>query len=676
MADSSLPNSSSCARCFQSIAKKAKNQKRSYGDEWFCIKCYIKNIKENSAASSSESISMDAEDLEYNGEINIPIPRTRTEKRGCLFKCERADTPTKVPISAIVQILSSLLIIIPKGTQVCAKHLTHDRSKFLPSDIHKVKNQVQFNTTSLNGTQVRNLVESLIFEPDITYATAPFDLMSDFQIQQATGFNRQTFDDLTGLIRTDRHDSAPSTVLGVYLNFLYTADSSRKIAARFELAYSTINKYITLARKYIKDGLTNFNLGISTITRADLIANNSDFARILYKLGNTKVCTVWDGTYLYLPKSNVFQFQKATFGGQKKTNYVKPMTACSPNGKILDLFGPNSDEFFKGEEFDGTMMLKIMEEQWFKDLFRPGDVFVLDRGFKNAVPELKKRLFEVYIPCDIPKGQQLTWKQANANRFCTSVRWIVEAVNMILKRFKFFQHRIDIHQYPHLKEDARNIAAIHNKYGKMRLRANEEQEAEKIERNSKKPNKLQSLVTHLHKKIAIFFKLDASDLEFYFPILTGRDMKILGSSYGLKLVNSYFYNHLYNNDGKYEISVMKEEEELDYASAGIEIIDPCLIRGKFDSRHSNSKSYHQYVLVDKSVDGLESIKEHYCTCSSGARTVEPCAHVLTLIWYLGYARYELDFPTDRFSFLLRNAPDGGLARSDSDDECVTDKEQP
>lgn len=38
--------------------------------------------------------------------------------------------------------------------------------------------------------------------------------------------------------------------------------------------------------------------------------------------------------------------------------------------------------------------------------------------------------------------------------------------------------------------------------------------------------------------------------------------------------------------------------------------------------------------------GRDSIKAYYCTCKNGARTVGCCVHILTVIWYLGYAKHQ------------------------------------
>lgn len=70
----------------------------------------------------------------------------------------------------------------------------------------------------------------------------------------------------------------------------------------------------------------------------------------------------------------------------------------------------------------------------FKEKFLPRDVFVIDRGFGSVKDDLVDAGFNVKIPPHLTRGQkQLTTEQANQQRQCTAVRWIVEVVNRLLK---------------------------------------------------------------------------------------------------------------------------------------------------------------------------------------------------------------------------------------------------
>ena len=94
--------------------------------------------------------------------------------------------------------------------------------------------------------------------------------------------------------------------------------------------------------------------------------------------------------------------------------------------------------------------------------------------------------------------------------------------------------------------------------------------------------------------------------------------------YQIKQAKSYAYEHL-DNKGDYSYSVSK--------------ISQGLIRAQLQSRHVSSEQYFVYIQYDDLSEGCNKIKEWYCQCRTGARTVGMCAHIASVIWYLGYGRH-------------------------------------
>ena len=60
-----------------------------------------------------------------------------------------------------------------------------------------------------------------------------------------------------------------------------------------------------------------------------------------------------------------------------------------------------------------------------------------------------------------------------------------------------------------------------------------------------------------------------------------------------------------------------------------------IFKGQNDARTSLINTV--YILAERCGEGSDSIICNYCTCRNGARTVGCCAHVIIIIWYLGYA---------------------------------------
>ena len=76
--------------------------------------------------------------------------------------------------------------------------------------------------------------------------------------------------------------------------------------------------------------------------------------------------------------------------------------------------------------------------------------------------------------------------------------------------------------------------------------------------------------------------------------------------------------------------------------------DPNLIRVRVCSRFSNAGRYQLYITYNNQENNHgPSITGYYCTCKSGARTLGTCAHVASVIWFLGYARHQdnVDYPS-------------------------------
>ena len=62
-----------------------------------------------------------------------------------------------------------------------------------------------------------------------------------------------------------------------------------------------------------------------------------------------------------------------------------------------------------------------------------------------------------------------------------------------------------------------------------------------------------------------------------------------------------------------------------------------LIRVRFQSRHSNSKSYYTYIHYSST-----TINNSCCDCPIGDRQVGICSHRAAAIWFLSYQRHSIE----------------------------------
>lgn len=124
------------------------------------------------------------------------------------------------------------------------------------------------------------------------------------------------------------------------------------------------------------------------------------------------------------------------------------------------------------------------------------------------------------------------------------------------------------------------------------------------------------------KKRTIWQNIDDSEMPD-FPQLNESELRDLTMGvYQIRQAKSYTKEHQ-TDEGKYEIMVHKEQEGI--------------LKAQLRSRHTTSTTYNLWTEHDT---GLNPINGWYCTCKSGARVVGCCAHIASVIWYLGFERYQ------------------------------------
>ena len=69
------------------------------------------------------------------------------------------------------------------------------------------------------------------------------------------------------------------------------------------------------------------------------------------------------------------------------------------------------------------------------------------------------------------------------------------------------------------------------------------------------------------------------------------------------------------------------------------------MRARVYSRFRNATKYQIFISYtteeEERIDNrTDLINGYYCTCQSGARTLGACAHVTSILWFLGFARHQ------------------------------------
>lgn len=272
----------------------------------------------------------------------------------------------------------------------------------------------------------------------------------------------------------------------------------------------------------------------------------------------------------------------------------------------------------------------------------PNDVFILDRGFRDAIENLEPYGYEGHIPPTKDRGAtQLTTTQANKSRLITICRWVIEVVNGRFKRdYKLLRQDYFNRALPHMFDDFRVCAALINSFHPV-LTDNDRAPAiiNTIQEKIHLPNILQEYVERkrLNRQRVPFIRMEDGQIDD-FPRLTEEEVILFAlGTYHIKLARSYCSEHIRN--GEYNIEVYREEQLEDLTEFNILQTNVFLMRIRIQSRHVRARQYNGYILIDRDQAGSNSIIQHYCTCLTGSRTLGSCVHILSVIWYMGLARH-------------------------------------
>lgn len=147
-----------------------------------------------------------------------------------------------------------------------------------------------------------------------------------------------------------------------------------------------------------------------------------------------------------------------TYSLHKYRNLVKPFVVVATDGYIIDVRGP-----YPASMSDADIMKLLFQNENgpYRQYFRPGDIFILDRGFRDALP-LLENIYQVCKPESLEAGQtQLSTINANKSRLVTLCRWVVEVVNGRFKlQYKLFRQEYFNVASSHLMDDLKICAAI------------------------------------------------------------------------------------------------------------------------------------------------------------------------------------------------------------------------
>lgn len=662
MMDPTVVSEEKCSECGISLRKKPRHEKVFSNSVYFCRPCYRRKFELARKEESKTEIP-----------ITLSFKCTPKGHSRCIFSCKPGESLRVLQKKTRISVFIKHRLFVFEKCRACSSHFDGDElnGDFVSNFMDKtVLDDVKLTPSEIVGVidDLRLGLDSLALEQEEEQWKSCDFFEKTEDVSVWTGLQKPQFDELASYIKLKKENPAKQRlILGAYLMHLYVDLSEARIATLLCITQQCVSKYVRRAR----DSLSEFvALFLDGVKRTDVMKETTEILRILHQVpkNSDNILTVWDGTYIFLPKSSNFRFQRVTYSGHKKTNYLKPMLAVSTSGLIVNVLGP--ERLWAGSMSDADIFKSCINLPWFKNFFKPGDIFVLDRGFQRAEEDLLQGGFKISIPVSKGGNAQLTTLEANLSRICTKIRWVIESVNSSLKRFKYFKHTVPSEEVPFLFADIRVVSAIHNRYfSRLSSDGDRPEVARRMLELLNTPNTVQLIVEneHLIRKTIPFERLNETHFE-NLPVWNPQDLASFSGSYQIGVSMSYIADHF--NTEKREFLISRDNHLPNFKKYKISITKPFFMKAKLLSRHISNKVYSIFILFDLAKKSADAFKESFCTCKNGARTMNPCAHAMALIWYLLYGRHEarLRCPAAFLNKCFPLLKSDALCNLESDDE--------
>jgi len=544
-------------------------------------------------------------------------------------------------------------VLIPPGARACREHFSGNILK--AEDIGSAK--AYASDTTVESSYVDSLLKGLrscACSRGLDFDTPGILTPQDYW--NLTGLSLEHFNILHGIIHHKIHNSqnrSTRTAQAILLMKLRTGLSYTTLATLFALSKDVIKWSVHCIRRAIMSEFVPRYLGLDHMSREEVIQRHTrPFAKELFSAGEDSVILVADGTYVYIQKSSNYSFQRRTYSLHKGRPLVKPMMLVTTTGYILDVTGPFLAD---GRNNDASIFKSMLtsNSDAFRNWLHEEDILVVDRGFRDCLALLEEMNLIAKMPHFLGAGRaQHTAEEANQSRLVTSVRWVVESANGLLKTWKALAGTIPNSQVPYIGDYVRIISALCNAFRPPRVQISDEENvlAQRMLSLSKHPNMLKMRAENegWSRKRVDWIRIAAVDLHD-FPRLTYAELCDLTMGiYQLKQARSYTAEHTHDG-GTYDFFIHRQS--------------PTLLRVQIQSRHTQSRLYNLWLEYSST-----AVLQWYCQCKVGARVVGCCAHVAAVIWYLSYAQYtSYSSPRDIAEY-IEDAADGAAGNWSSDDD--------
>lgn len=591
--------------------------------------------------------------------IYLKIRKTSASHRWCTVpKCGITTNLRSISKTRRLKSMKMDKVFIPNGSRACSIHFAQENWRINT----KLENK-------FSSAQLEEMVQMLC---DSTISSSPVGPHNSDTMEYFIGLKpnqfEQVFASVSGsLLGRYKELSTSRNALYIYLMKLKTNHTNQQIAVHFSMSQRSISSRIKDVREIVHKEFALKHL--YQRSRAELLENTTELSRMLYNKSNDVAICIWDATYEFTIKSSNYYFQKESYSVQKKRNLLKVMLCVMPNGLIAGTFGP-----YSARKNDATILNELLDtNQSIFQNFRPGDVMVLDRGFRDSVAKVKSHGFEVKIPeCKSNSKNQLSTKQANDSRLVTKTRFAIEVRNSHIKnKWKYLSAVKNVESIPYLMKDFEVCTSLVNAF--CRNIISDKHDFELIGKRMLELRNIPNNISRFASKIPRNAFQMMQNLTL-FPKITLNDLKYMSlGTYQIAQARSYCQNHLRANENQFVLFYCADEESKKLCTKiGASTSKPALVYVKLRSRFQSSKHHNTYVLFNLDATGKDVLVAYCCSCKNGLRTIGCCSHTMTVVWYLYYIDHNnLKLPSSNLNNILvldESEEDGEAISAESDSD--------
>ena len=554
----------------------------------------------------------------------------KSSARSC-FICPNENPDERVSLNLRTNIFVNTEIYISPHVRVCSGHLDSRGILFKPllNGLRGIRKPY-----NLKGNELTSFLKCL----QKCFNQSPLEHEENFpeeEFSALTSLSKDLFRDLFQLCHPvpiyDRQRTISKKDLLCFLCKLRQCLSGHFLKAMFSYSSRQLVSLTILKVLLSLDiNMSPLNIGFGHIHRDEFINHHvSDFSNVLFNENPDvrKAIIIIDATYIEIQKSRNFQVLRQSFSVHKHYHLLKPTILCAPNGYILAVVGPY---FSDTRNNDANILLDEYNDDLaeLRNWFVEGDIFVLDRGYRDAGNFLRDVGIQTEMPSFLGHRPQLPTDETNKSRLITKCRYIVESRNGHVKSmFKIFRDTFPNSLVPRLAQFLRVACAFINRYHPTIQPENDTPElAQQMLQRSRQPNALQHRIENegIFRRHGVWEAINQHELP-NFPILNLDYLRDLTfGTFLMKMAPSYVHDNIQEFG-----DVIFEKD--------IQLNIPNILRLRIKSRHRNAVKYQLAIEYNGENDPISG---YYCTCRSGARTLGTCCHVASVIWFLGYARHQ------------------------------------